>query len=238
MSRAGRFLDVGQLGLPLRHQPALGREDFIVSACNAQAARLIDDWPNWRFGHAAAIIGPRGSGKSHLARAFAARSGASVWQARALATSAPAFDQNAPARVIEDRDGGVDEPVLLHFFNAVLEAGGFVLLTAIEPPARWPLALPDLASRLRVLPFAEIGVPDDTILPALIGKLFADRQLNVGAEAITYLLPRIERSYAAIHAVVEALDQAALSEARAVTIPLIRAVLAEAASSCDEAMKS
>ena len=239
MSRAGRFLDARQLGLPLPHQPALGREDFVVSACNARAARLIDDWPDWPFGRAAAIVGPTGSGKSHLARAFASRAGAPVHQARTLAALvSSAFDEAAPARVIDDVDRGVDEAALLHLFNATLEADGFVLLTACTPPARWSLALPDLVSRLRVLQVAEIGMPDDAILPALIAKLFADRQLAVGAEAVAYLLARIERSYDAIHAVVEALDRAALSEARAVTIPLIRTVLAEAATPDDEAMKS
>ena len=239
MSRAGRFLDVCQLGLPLPHQPALGREDFIVSSCNAAAARLIDDWPHWQFGRAAVIIGPNGAGKSHLARAFARRAGATVAAAHVLVASASlAFGDAAPARVVEDVDRGVDEPALLHLFNATLEAGGFVLMTACTPPARWPLALPDLVSRLRVLQVAEIGAPDDAILPALIGKLFADRQLAVGAEAIAFMLPRIERSYAALHTLVEALDRAALSGARAVTVPLVRAVLAGDATPYDEAMKS
>lgn len=227
MSRAARFLDADQLGLPLGHRPALGREDFIVSACNAAAARLVDDWPDWRFGRAAAIIGPAHSGKSHLARVFAARSGGAMVAASALGEATRgAFDQAAPARVIEDLGAAIDEPALLHLINATLEAGGFLLLTARRPPSLWPLALPDLASRLRLIQVAEIAEPDDALLPALLGKLFADRQLAVGEGAIAYLLPRIERSYAALHAVVEALDRAALREARAVSVPLIRAVLA------------
>lgn len=238
MSRVGRFLDARQFGLPLPRRPALGREDFIVSACNAAAVRLVDDWPNWRFGRAAAIVGPIGCGKSHLARAFALRAGTTVTEARALAhVAARALGEAAPARVIEDVEQGVDEAALLHLFNATLEAGGVVLLTARTPPARWGLALPDLVSRLRLLHLAAIGAPDDALLPALIGKLFADRQLSVGAEAIGYLLPRIERTYEAVHAIVEALDRAALSEARAVTVALIRTVLAGGAAPYDEAMK-
>ncbi len=61
---------VQQLTLDLAHSPALGREDFLVSPSNAAAFALVDQWPNWPT-HGAVIVGPPGSGKSHLA---------SVWQ--------------------------------------------------------------------------------------------------------------------------------------------------------------
>lgn len=239
MSCAARFLDARQLGLPFPHQPALGREDFIVSTCNTVAGHLIDSWPAWPLGHAAVIIGPSGSGKSHLARVFAARTGVSVLDARSLATSAArAFNDRTRALVVEDVDRGTDEAALLHLFNAMLEADGFVLLTGSVAATRWPLTLPDLVSRVRVLQVAEINQPDDAILPALLGKLFADRQLSVGADALAYLVPRVERSFGAIHTLIEALDRASLSQERAVTVPLIRAILGDFGLSHDEAMKS
>lgn len=159
--------------------------------------------------------------------------------ARSLATSAArAFNDRTRALVVEDVDRGTDEAALLHLFNAMLEADGFVLLTGSVAATRWPLTLPDLVSRVRVLQVAEINQPDDAILPALLGKLFADRQLSVGADALAYLVPRVERSFGAIHTLIEALDRTSLSQGRAVTVPLIRAILGDFGLSHDEAMKS
>jgi chromosomal replication initiation ATPase DnaA len=61
------------LDLPLR--PALSREDFLVTPSNQAAVALIDQWPQWP-GPAALIIGPAGSGKSHLVEVWRQRSGA------------------------------------------------------------------------------------------------------------------------------------------------------------------
>jgi chromosomal replication initiation ATPase DnaA len=228
-----------QQELPFGHRAALGRADFIASSCNAAALRLIDDWPHWRFGRAAAMIGPAASGKSHLAHVLAVRSGASIHCAGALegAIGEP-FGTAPPVRIVEDVDRGTDERALLHLFNATLEAGGSVLLTGREPPGRWPLRLPDLASRLRAVHIAAIAPPDDELLPALIAKLFADRQIAIGADAIGYLVPRIERCYLALGRMIETLDRAALSEGRRVSVPLIRSVLAAQARPYDETVKS
>ena len=58
-----------QLPLNLPHLPSLGKEDFLVSNCNVEAANLIDSWPNWTF-FSACIYGPEGCGKSHLVNVF------------------------------------------------------------------------------------------------------------------------------------------------------------------------
>ena len=101
-----------------------------------------------------------------------------------------------------------------------------LLLTALVPPARWPLALPDLVSRLRVAPAVALGLPDDALLAALMLKLFADRQIAVLPEVPAYVVPRIERTFEAVANLVERLDRAALAEGRPVTVPLVRTVLA------------
>ena len=87
------------------------------------------------------------------------------------------------------------------------------------------MALPDLRSRLAAAASVAIEAPDDALLAAVFGKLFADRQLRVPAGLIEYLVSRSERSLAAAGRVVEALDRAALVEQRALSTALAREVL-------------
>ena len=228
-----------------RARPALGRDDFLVAPCNEAAVAWIDRWPDWP-GPALAIHGPPGAGKSHLAEVWRRRSGAEIVEASRLATvveasrlatvveasrlaeAAPGAGGGPAALVVEGLGGPIDERALLHLHNGVAERGGHLLLTAAAPPARWPLALPDLASRLRLAPVAALGAPDDALLGALMLKLFADRQIAVAPEVPAYVVPRIERTFEAVATLVERLDRAALAAGRAVTVPLARSVLGAA----------
>src|SRR5690606_30240368 len=86
-------------------------------------------------------------------------------------------------------------------------------------------ALPDLASRLRAAPLAAIKPPDDMLLGSVLIKLFSDRQLPVGNEVISYILPRMERSFSAARDIVKAADQTALASRQKISVPLMRKVL-------------
>src|SRR5581483_7199049 len=90
------------------------------------------------------------------------------------------------------------EKGLFHLFNIIRETKGFLLLTAQRAPAQWKLSLPDLRSRLLAAPAVPLAAPDDALLSALMLKQFNDRQLDVGAEVIDYILPRLTRTPAAI----------------------------------------
>jgi len=126
---------------------------------------------------------------------------------------------------VDDADRVADETAFLHLYNLTAERGGNLLLIARDPPARWPLTLPDLRSRLASVPVAQLAAPDDALLAAVMVKQFADRQLRPPDEVVLYLLARIERSFAAVRRIVAALDKAALSERRPVTVALAREVL-------------
>ena len=99
-------------------------------------------------------------------------------------------------------------------------------MTATKPPGLWGISLKDLESRLKSMPCVEIGLPDDRLLEAVFAKYFADRQLLVGADVVSYLLPRIERSLSMAQKIVEKIDQHSLAAGRKVTLPLVRQVLA------------
>lgn len=213
-SEAGRRRD-RQLPLELPHVPALGADDFMLSACNAEAMRLIESWPDWSA-RCALLAGPAGAGKSHLVNVWRGRSGAQVLSAADV--DGAAVEAVHAAVAVEDVDRFLrDERALFHLLNLSRERGFDVLLTARSLPGVWPVALGDLRSRLRSLPFAQIGAPDDALLRAVLVKLFDDRQLSAPPAVIDYLLRRMERSVAAAADLVERMDRAALAERRRIT---------------------
>jgi chromosomal replication initiation ATPase DnaA len=216
-----------QLTLDLAHRPALAREDFLVSPANAAAVALVDQWPNWPT-HGAVIVGPPGSGKSHLASVWQQRSEAKLRSASDLAADVVPEDFATGALVVEDAgDTALDERALFHLLNLARQQGGFVLLTASRPVAAWPVSLPDLRSRLMALPEAAILPPDDVLLRGVLVKHFADRQITVSEAIISYILLRMPRSMEALRLIVQQIDARALAEKVEVTRPFVARVLAD-----------
>jgi chromosomal replication initiation ATPase DnaA len=205
-----------QLALDLPHAESFRRDDFLASPANEAALALVERWPEWP-GRFAAIVGPRSSGKSHLAAIWAEHSGARIVAASALLGADVPAALATGALVVEDvAPGAADEAALFHLLNLAREDGAWLLFTASQRLDGPGFALPDLVSRLRAVPSVTLAPPDDALLSAVLVKLFADRQLAVGEGVIAYLLPRMERSLAAARETVAKLDAAALSRGRAV----------------------
>jgi chromosomal replication initiation ATPase DnaA len=213
-----------QLVLNLPHRPALALEDFLVGASNEAAVALVDGWPNWTA-RAAIVVGPTGSGKSHLTNVWRLKSGAGSLVASSLTEEAVAEMERTGAIAIEDLDRGIsDERVFFHLLNLTKEKGYALLATSRTAPGDLSVALPDLRSRLRALPMVRIDPPGDDVLKAVLVKLFTDRQLTPEPHVITHLALHMERSFEAALQLVESCDQLALSRQRSVT----RAIAAEA----------
>jgi len=212
-----------QLAIPFEHRPALGAEDFLIAPGNREAVAWLDRWPDWP-GHALALHGPEGCGKSHLAQVWLARCGGTLVRGGDLGPDDPVRLAAGPT-VIEDADRGVDETALFHLYNLAREEGGFLLFTGRQAPARWPVVLPDLRSRLATVTAVALGRPDDALIGAVLAKQFDDRQLRVPDDVVAWLVQRMERSFAAIGAVVESLDSLSLAERRNITVPLARRAL-------------
>jgi chromosomal replication initiation ATPase DnaA len=208
-----------ELGQPARFQ----REAFVVSPANAAAARAVDAWPAWPGG-ALALVGPEGSGKSHLARAWAQQAGAEVLEA-SEATAARVLARDAAPVLLEDADRGTPDEGLFHLINAAVAGGASLLLTARTPPSLWPVALPDLRSRLNALTVAPLPAPDDAILEGVLLNLFHERNIRPTDDLIPYLLRRIERSVPNARAVVAQLDEAGDQQRRDISRVLARQIL-------------
>ncbi len=203
-----------QLALALDHAESYAREDFLSGASNGAALALIESWPDWPA-RAVALVGPEGSGKTHLATIWAAAAGARVISGRHLGETDLPGALATGALVIEDAAAVTDEPALFHLINLARVEGAFLLFTARSAPTLWPVSLPDLVSRLRALPVVALDRPDDDLLRGVLLKVAADRQLSLDDSVVRYLLTRIERSLAAARAAVIALDKEALRQGRA-----------------------
>jgi chromosomal replication initiation ATPase DnaA len=211
-----------QLPLPLETRRNFAREEFIVGPGNSAAVGFVDAYPAWPS-PAAALYGPAGSGKSHLATVWAARSGARIVEAVTLDELAPPSPYEALA--VENVDRTPLSAAVEAALFALIERGQPMLLTGREAPAAWPARLPDLASRFRALLAFGLWTPDDALLEALAKKLFADRQLSVPDAVVTQMIRALERSPAAVRDFVARSDAAALAQKRPVTLGLIRDLL-------------
>lgn len=218
-----------QIPLDLSARPALGRQHFLIGPSNQDAVNWIDRWPDWPA-PLLLICGPAASGKTHLAAVWQEKTGAAMIRPENLLTqSAEEIAAQGSQIILDGIDPWLGDPAaettLFHLYNIFKEEGRSFLVTSRMSPTQSDFAIADLASRFRAAPLAAIKAPDDILLGSVLIKLFSDRQLNVGSEVIGYILPRMERSFAAVRDIVEQADHLALSRKRGISIPLMREVL-------------
>jgi hypothetical protein len=196
-----------QIALPLSARGAAQR--IVVGDANAAVIEALQQPDRWPF-HVAVLTGPPRSGKSLLARWAQGLHGESL-------------------DVIDDAQA-MDETALFHRWNAVqqggMREGGALLLIANAPDGGgWRIALPDLASRIGGSLQLEIGAPDDLMAAELILAEAEARGLSLPEGAADYLVPRTERSFAAIVARVAAIDRISLERQTPATMSVWRAAL-------------
>ncbi|MGN6287393.1 MAG: chromosomal replication initiator DnaA [Afipia sp.] len=217
-----------QLTFALPHAESLSRDDFLEGPSNARALALVENWPDWP-NRIMMMVGPEGSGKSHLAAIWAAESGARTIAAHALTPATVPGALATGALVVEQLEpGGFDERAVFHLLNLAREEEAFVLMTGRILPSAYTVELRDAGSRLRALPVVTLAPPDDQMLRALIVKFCADRQMVVDESVVSFLAARIERSFVAARKAVELLDAESLRLRRPVTRALASEVLREA----------
>jgi chromosomal replication initiation ATPase DnaA len=194
-----------QIALPLDWPQTEGESRFIVSDANRVAFDHFRHWSMWPV-KATVLTGPRRSGRTLLARAFAERVG---------------------GRLIDQADTR-DEEEVFHAWNDAQDSGLPLVMVADEAPPAWAPRLPDLRTRLAITPIARINQPDDKLFGALIQLLFADRGLHVPPEALRFMSERLSREYWTAERAVEEVDRFAISERARVTMPTVRRALSQA----------
>ena len=217
-----------QLALSFHTQTSYRPEDFLVSDCNRKAWMWMQPKQNWSA-PVFLIRGPEACGKSHLASIWAGFHDAASLSAVALTeaiTPQECFAQSQQL-VVEDIEQAPSQAALFHLYNYAMQQQYSLLLTVKESACWDHFTLPDLRSRLQAAPQAPISQPDDMLLATLLIKHLRDRQLSWNDTLIAYLLPRLERSFDAVRRIVMQLDESALRQKQALTVPLARQILAE-----------
>jgi chromosomal replication initiation ATPase DnaA len=194
-----------QFALPLDWPQGSDESRFIVSDANRAAFEHFGRWSTWPV-KATILSGPRRSGRSLLARSFVLRVG---------------------GRLFDDAEQH-DEEALFHAWNHAQESGRPLVMVADRLPPEWMPELPDLRTRLAVTPTVRIAEPDDQLFAALIRRLFADRGLYLGDEALRYAAARVTRDYWTAQRVVNAIDGFAIAERARLTLPTVRRALIQA----------
>lgn len=226
--------DATQMALNFPCRPSLGRDDFMVAECNMEAVSVIDSWPQWPY-FAVCLLGSAGCGKTHLANVWAQRIAVETDRPyripfiRAEQLTLELFRQLSEQSkyiVIEDLPELKNQEALFHLYNAYRDMGGNILFTSDKAPARINFSLPDLRSRMNIVPIYEIKEPDDNLLMALLLKLFSDRQITPTPELLNYLLKNMRRSFSYARKLVEEIDNISLERKRAVSIAIAREAIA------------
>ncbi len=190
-------------------------------------------------GRALYIWGPAGCGRSHLLRAFSARPDALyIDAARGV----------EPLRELAESDSGEPMPKYIavddvHLMDDTHQAGLFALYNRWRESAatasafalalsgdRSPLSMPlreDLRTRLGWDLVFRLDSLSDADKLAAITKQAGERGLYLAPEIVTWMLTHHERDIRKLAALLDGLDRYSLATGRPITIPLLRAMLAD-----------
>ncbi len=222
-----------QLPLDLKSVPALGREDFFVTGCNAFAVHWIEKWPaGWAPFPALILYGARGCGKTHLAEVWRKKSDADFLSVDHFIHINEHDILSGTRNVVIDRvdlliGDRAQEEKLFHLYNQCQQTGRFFLALSRISPEKLDFEIKDLASRLRAAPNAEIATPDDDLLLKVLAKRFHDQGYVVADSVLVFAVSRMERSWEALDHLVNAAIDMATSQKKQITIPLLRDLMVE-----------
>lgn len=215
-----------QLTFDLPFRQTVGRDDFFVSASNAQAVAMVDNWPNWPMGKWV-LSGPAASGKTHLAHIWTQAVAGRVVPAATIHTDMVNDLCKTPI-CIDDMHADLSadtQEAVFHLHNRLIEDGTPLLFVGRGAAKDWTLSLPDLISRIAACGMTKIAQPDEALLAAVMVKQFADRQIAIPPRLISYLTPRVERSFEFVTRLVAEIDQQSLTDRKAISQKRVSAVL-------------
>ncbi len=220
-------MDKKQLTFGFPHTPSYGPQDFALFSSNQDAYRWIESFPNWNV-PGLVLVGPTGSGKTHLTHVLQEKSGGQIIQFADLSESLLETLESLPKVIIIENCNTWDrtrEVILFHLYNHLIKHQGLLVLTSVHPVNHWSLKLPDFQSRVKTLAEVTIGEPEDELLLAILIKRFADHQIKVDFKIAEFLIKRLPRTYGEFHQVIDLILEKNLEQKKGITIPFLKNVL-------------
>lgn len=198
--------------LPLDISPASEPSfDNFVPGANAEALARLRELAAGSLREAIVYLwGEPGSGRTHL-----------------LGAAQRAAPELVVADDVEQLDADAQQALFVAI-NAARDGKGAVLAAGNAPPAALALR-EDLRTRLAWGLVYQLKPLSDAEKAAQVRTEAGRRGLELTDEVVRYLLTRLPRDLASLHRVLEVLDRYSLARRRAVTLPLVREALAEAA---------
>lgn len=179
------------------------------------------------------LWGEAGSGKTHLLKAVCEalhEQGASVGWMDASVANPPDFDERWAAVVMDEvhlYNTAQQASAFNWFVNAINPATGgqrWVLAAGDFPPADLPLR-DDLRSRMGWGHVFQLQLLDETARRAVLRQEADARGVFLGDEVMDFMLKRFSRDLGSLMQLLDQLDAFALRTQRAITIPLLKAML-------------
>ncbi len=199
-------------------------DEYIQSSSNELAHNAIvnssNNWGVLPYKKALIINGPKNSGKTFLAKKWQNNIGALFLQKNKALSENDLL--NHPAFIIDGFDNSHSEEDVLHKFNAINEAGKYLLITVNNIPS---LKLQDLKSRINATNIINIQPPDDQLMEILIFKHFSNNAVSVSREVVSYLLKHLPRNFPEISESLAKINLSALQQKKKITIPFIKTIL-------------
>ncbi len=192
-----------QLPLDLDASDRWSRDHFVADAALTAVLDIVLSPQTWIAPHLV-VLGPEGSGKTHIGHMFA-----DIHDAIFLtATRTTTLDIGAlqdRAYVVDDAESA-SQANLFHLNNHTLATSKPLLLLTRTQPRAWPITVPDLASRLYAMRVITVPEPDDALLRDILMHLFARRAISPSPDAVDFIMKRIDRSVGAVQKTVTELE--------------------------------
>ena len=200
-------------------------EDFCVGENNYEAYKLIKEWPNWSF-KGINIYGPKKSGKSYLTKIFSDKTNSKIFDGRNVNKDHLDLILNQKVLIIDNVELFNDEVFFQTILNDFISKNKFIYLTSNKLAGSISFKLKDLISRLNSLVAVAITNPSDDLFYQILTKMLSDKQINITAKEINFILKNIERSYDAASKFVKSLDELSLLYKKKINTKIINQALA------------
>ena len=223
-----------QLPLTLKFPPDQRFDGFVGNepVRDLVACIATGDLDDWLY-----LVGPQGSGKTHLLLAACAEAQSRSRRAAYVPLASvvgrlqevlDGFDETTLVCIdgLEAIAGErADELALFNFHNRARAGQTVVIYTGRLPPAELPLVIPDLGSRLGQCVRLQLETLTDDERRQVLQQRAARRGLELDETVLDFLFKRVGRDLATLTTLLDRLDKASLAAQRRITVPFLKQTL-------------